>query len=156
MSAVILSPTSAANITLIMQRLCRLFFAVIALASPAQDAWGAVERGTLHEISKKIVALYNGEDAAGLHALFTPALQQAWPIERFSERLADCRRQLGRLERVSLPVMGTRTYGFLAAYFETTGRDMFLEIDQRGLIKLLTFKGQNDICALTQPESAVR
>lgn len=134
-----------------MQGLYRLVCAMIVLALPERDAAGEVARGTLGEVSKTVVALYNSDDAAALHALLAPALRQAWSIERFALRLADCRRRLGVIERVSLPVMGTRTYGFIAAYFETSNRDMFLEIDHDGFIKILTFRGQSDICALSQP-----
>jgi hypothetical protein len=45
----------------------------------------------------------------------------------------------------------TRTYGFIAAYFATGGRDMFRELDHDGRIKVLTFKGANDARALGQP-----
>jgi hypothetical protein len=47
--------------------------------------------------------------------------------------------------------MGGLTYGFIAAYFETAGRDMFLEIDGDGFITVLTFRGARDVCALSQP-----
>jgi hypothetical protein len=66
-------------------------------------------------------------------------------------RLGDCRQRLGALARVSPPVMGTRTFGFIAAYFDTAVRDMFLEIDEEGRIQMLTFKGQSDICSLSRP-----
>lgn len=134
-----------------MQRLYRLACVAIVLASPVRDAAGEIARGTLGEVSKTIVALYNDEDAAALHAMLAPDLREAWPVERFALRLADCRRRLGALERVSPPVMGTRTFGFIAAYFDATIRDMFLEIDEGGFIRVLTFRGQSDSCTLSRP-----
>jgi hypothetical protein len=134
-----------------MRGLYRLVIVVLVLTLPARDAAGEVARSTLGEVSNAVVSLYNSEDAAALHAMLAPGLRHAWPIEQFSRRLADCRRRLGTLERVSAPVMGGLTYGFIAAYFETAGRDMFLEIDGDGFITVLTFRGAHDICALGQP-----
>jgi hypothetical protein len=134
-----------------MQRIYRLIILVTVLTAPARDAASEVTRATLHEVSMKIVGLYNSTDAAELHAMLASNLRQTWAVEQLARRLADCRRRFGVLERISLPVMGTRTYGFIAAYFETSGRDMFLEIDRDGLIKVLTFRGQNDSCTLSQP-----
>jgi hypothetical protein len=134
-----------------MHRLYALVCAAIVLASPAREAAGEVTRSTLGEVSQAIVAAYNRDDAAALHAMLAPDLRRTWPTEQLARRLADCRRRLGGLERISPPVMGTRTYGFIAAYFETTGRDMFLEIDQDGFIKVLSFRGQSEACSLSQP-----
>lgn len=134
-----------------MQRLYCLVWVALLLAAPAGDAAGGVDRGTLGDVSQAIVALYNRDDAEALHAMLSPDRRRHWPLEQFARRLADCRRRLGAIERISLPVMGTRTFGFIAAYFEATVRDMFLEIDQDGFIKVLTFKGQDDACVLSQP-----
>jgi hypothetical protein len=134
-----------------MQGLNRLVCAAIVLALPAPDAAGEIGRGTLGAVSTEVVALYNRADAAGLHAMLAPDLRKGWPVERLALRLGDCRQRLGTLERVSAPVMGTRTFGFIAAYFDTAVRDMFLEIDEEGFIRVLTFKGQSDICSLSGP-----
>jgi hypothetical protein len=134
-----------------MQRFYRLVLAAFLLTLPSGDAAAGVERGTLGDVSQAVVALYNRDDAEALHAMLAPDRRRPWPIEPFARRLADCRRRLGAIERISLPVMGTRTFGFIAAYFEATARDMFLEIDQDGFIEVLTFKGQDDVCVLSQP-----
>jgi hypothetical protein len=125
--------------------------ALVALALWANDAAGEVARSRLGEVSTWVVTLYNGGDAAALHALLAGDLRKGWPVEQFALRLDDCRRRFGALRRVSPPVMGTRTFGFIAAYFETTIRDMFLEIDRDGLIRMLAFKGQNGTCNLSRP-----
>jgi hypothetical protein len=134
-----------------MQGLYRLVCAAIVLAAPAGDAAGEAGRGALREVSDKVVALYNRDDAAALHAMLAPDLRHGWPVEQLAARLGDCRQRLGTLERVSPPVMGTRTFGFIAAYFDTAVRDMFLEIDEDGFIRMLAFKGQSDLCSLSRP-----
>jgi hypothetical protein len=134
-----------------MQGPYRLVCAAIVLLLPARDAGGEVGRGTLSEVSQTVVTLYNGADAVALHAMLAPELRESWPVERFALRLGDCRQRLGALARVSPPVMGTRTFGFIATYFDTAVRDMFLEIDEDGFIRMLAFKGQRDLCSLSQP-----
>ncbi len=134
-----------------MQKSYRLACAALLLVLPLGDAAGGVDRGTLGDVSQAVVTLYNRDDAAALHAMLAPDRRRHWPIEPFARRLTDCRRRLGTIERISLPVMGTRTFGFIAAHFEATVSDMFLEIDQDGFIEVLTFKGQDDVCVLSQP-----
>jgi hypothetical protein len=124
---------------------------MVALGLSTRDAAGEPARSALGEMSNRVVALYNAVDAAALHGLLAPDLRNGWAVEQFAVRLADCRQRLGTLARVSPPVMGTRTFGFIAAYFDGEVRDMFLEIDENGSIRMLAFKGQTDVCNLSRP-----
>jgi hypothetical protein len=134
-----------------VRRLLGAGLVAAALASPAAAA-GGVERNSLRETSVEIVELYNRTDAAALHEKLTPGLRRTWAVGDFAQRLDDCRRRFGVLNRISLPVSGTRFIGLITAYFETEPRDMFLELDRDGLIRTLTFVGLDDSCALSQPQ----
>jgi hypothetical protein len=43
------------------------------------------------------------------------------------------------------------TAALFAAYFENGTRDMYLEVDRSGHIRLLTFSGLGESCALIAP-----
>jgi hypothetical protein len=60
-----------------MQGPYRLVCAAIILASLAREAAGEVARSALGDVSNRVVALYNRDDAAGLHAMLAPDLRQA-------------------------------------------------------------------------------
>ena len=133
-----------------MRRLRRLLLIAPLLLASSTAALAGVEVGLLRKVSAEVVELYNRSDAAGLHERLAPTLRTSWPIDKLAERLDDCRRRFGTLKRVSLPVSGTTSFGFIAAYFETAVRDMFLEIDPDGFIRMLTFAGPDGTCALSR------
>jgi len=135
-----------------MQRLIKtLLLALTIGALSAGTARPAVTRGTLHDVSLAIVDLYNAGDGIGLYARLSEPLAARLSAERLTERLSGCHQRFGALHRMSLPVATMGTGALFAAYFEAGARDMYLEIDLDGRIRLLTFSGLGENCALIAP-----
>jgi hypothetical protein len=111
----------------------------------------AQARVTLRDLSLAIVDLYNAEDGIGLYTRVSEPLAARLSTEILAERLSDCRQRFGPLQRLSLPVASNSTSALFATYFEKGLRDMYLEIDQDGGIRLLTFAGLGESCALIGP-----
>jgi hypothetical protein len=124
---------------------------LVAAALTVDSARAEVARSTLRDVSLAVLALYNAGDGLGLHDRLSPPLASQLPIERLTARLSDCQRRLGVLQRLSLPVAKMGTAALFAAYFETGTRDMYLEVDRSGHIRLLTFSGLGESCALIAP-----
>src|SRR5260221_13083588 len=98
-----------------------------------------------------MLELYNAEDGIGLYESLSDPVALRLSTEALAERLSECRQRFGSLQRVSLPVASTGTAALFAAYFETGTRDMYLELDLNGDIRLLTFTGLGESCALITP-----
>ena len=133
------------------QRLLILCVVFAAWILPGGLANAEVPRITLRDVSLAILDLYNAEDGIGLYTRVSEPLAAKVSTEALAERLSDCRQRFGFLQRLSLPVASTGTAALFAAYFETGARDMYLEIDVDGDIRLLTFAGQGKSCALIGP-----
>lgn len=133
------------------QRLLFLCAVLTAWTLPGGHANAEVTRATLRDVSLAILELYNAEDGIGLYTRVSEPLAAKVSTEALAERLSDCRQRFGSLQRLSLPVASTGTAALFAAYFETGARDMYLEIDLDGGIRLLTFAGQGEACALIAP-----
>jgi hypothetical protein len=133
------------------RRLLTLCVALAAWVLPSGLAIADVERSTLRDVSLAIMDLYNAEDGIGLYTRLSEPLAVHVSTELLAERLSDCRQKFGSLKRLSLPVLSTETAALFAAYFETGARDMYLELDRDGGIRLLTFSGTGDNCALIAP-----
>lgn len=131
-------------------RLAAVVLAVLWSGSAAAEA----ARGTLREVSLRIVEVFNSRDGAALQALLSPGERSRRSAEDLTTRLHDCHRRFGPLRRISIPTMGTRTYGLIAGYFAGTVRDIFLEIDPEGGIKVLTIVAADGSCSLAGPESS--
>jgi len=135
-----------------MQQRLLILCAVFAIwILPSGLANAEVARTTLRDVSLAIVELYNAEDGIGLYTRVSEPLAAKISTEALAERLSDCRQRFGSLQRLSLPVASTGTAALFAAYFETGARDMYLEIDLDGGIRLLTFAGAGETCALIGP-----
>jgi hypothetical protein len=98
-----------------------------------------------------IVELYNTGDGIGLYERLSEPLAARLSAEILAERLSGCHQRFGSLQRVSLPVANMGTAALFAAYFVAGTRDMYLEIDLDGRIRLLTFSGLGESCALIAP-----
>jgi hypothetical protein len=130
-----------------------LFGLVMILTCLAGAAARAeVTRSSLRDVSLTIMALYNAGDGIGLYARLSEPLALRYSAATLTETLSECRERLGSLTRLSLPVASNATSGMFAAYFETGTRDMYLELDEQGLIRLVSFAGAEDNCSLVQPE----
>lgn len=128
------------------------FLALLPLTSPAVAAEAA--RGVLRDVSLRVVDVFNTQDGAALRAMLSPDQRDGAQADALALRLLECRQRFGVLERISLPVMATRSYGLIAAHFETAVRDLFLEIDADGQIKMLTISGADGSCSLAGPQLA--
>lgn len=137
----------------IMSGAFRIAVVVLTVLWPTAAAAEAA-RGTLREVSLRIVEVFNRRDGAALQALLSPAERSRRSAGELTTRLNDCHRRFGPLQRISIPTMGTRTYGLIAGYFATTVRDIFLEIDPEGGIKVLTIVGVDGSCSLAGPDSS--
>ena len=133
------------------QRLLILCAVLAAWMLPGGPANAEVTHPTLRDVSLAILDLYNAEDGIGLYTRVSEPLAAKVSTEALAERLSDCRQRFGSLQRLSLPVASTGTAALFAAYFETGARDMYLEIDLDGGIRLLTFAGPGESCALIAP-----
>jgi hypothetical protein len=135
-------------------RLQMLGLALILGAFSAGMAHADVERGeSLHDVSLAILEIYNAGDGIGLYERLSDPMAVRLSTEALAERLSECHQRFGSLQRVSLPVASTKTSALFAAYFETGARDMYLELDLNGDIRLLTFAGLGESCALIGPET---
>ena len=133
------------------QRLLILCAVLAAWMLPGGRVNAEVTHPTLRDVSLAILDLYNAEDGIGLYTRVSEPLAAKVSTEALAERLSDCRQRFGSLQRLSLPVASTGTAALFAAYFETGARDMYLEIDLDGGIRLLTFAGPGESCALIAP-----
>jgi hypothetical protein len=115
---------------------------------PLSGTAAEVTRTTLREVSQQVLAAFNAGDGAALHGMLAADLQAALTASSLGGRLEACRARLGTMERLSLPVMSTWTYGMYAAYFGDGARDLFLELDRDGRILHLTIAGTGDSCSL--------
>jgi hypothetical protein len=128
----------------------------MSLGLLANGAAAEAARGMLRDVSLRVVDVFNARDGAALRAMLTPEQHEREEADELVVRLAECHRRFGPLERISLPVMATRSYGLMAAHFETAVRDLFLEIDADGGIKVLTIVGADGSCSLAGPRQADR
>lgn len=128
----------------------------MSLGLSVNGAAAEVARGMLRDVSLRVVDAFNARDGAALRAMLTPEQRDGQQANELVVRLAECRQRFGPLERISLPVMATRSYGLMAAHFETAVRDLFLEIDADGGIKVLTIVGADGSCSLAGPQLADR
>jgi hypothetical protein len=148
-----IAPPSFAVPFFMRLRLLILLVVLVALILPSGLATAEVTqtRITLRDLSLAIVDLYNAEDGIGLYTRLSEPLAARFSTEVLAERLSDCRQRFGSLQRLSLPVVSTSTSALFAAYFEKGTRDMYLETDRNGGIRLLTFAGLGESCSLVGP-----
>ena len=128
-----------------------LLLALTVIALTVGAARGDVTRSTLRDVSLAVLALYNAGDGLGLRDRISAPLASRLSVESLMERLSDCQRRFGNLQRLSLPVASSETAALFAAYFEGGTRDMYLEVDRDGRIRLLTFSGLGESCAVIAP-----
>ncbi|MCB8823274.1 hypothetical protein [Microvirga rosea] len=114
----------------------------------------AVERNTLFNVSQEILRLYNDDDSEHLFRLLAPELQTKYTPDTLKQVLRRCKELFGRMQRFSLPTMGTRTFAFFAAYGTSSVYDMIVEVDKNA--KLFHWVITSDVQALDQPCSINR
>ncbi|NIX75655.1 hypothetical protein [Microvirga terricola] len=119
-------------------------FALILV--PASGA--ALEQDTLFNVSTRLVTIYQTGDAGALHSMLAPDLQAQYSPEALASWLSEAKATFGPLQRISLPISGTRAFAIFAAYFERAPNDMFLELDRDGRIVLWTLKSDSGAVVL--------
>ncbi|MBF9233156.1 hypothetical protein [Microvirga alba] len=108
----------------------------------------ALERDTLFNVSTRLVEIYQAGDAAALHGMLSPDLQAQYSPDALASWLREVNAKFGPLQRISLPISGTRAYAIFAAYFERAPSDMFLELDPQGRVVVWTLKNDSGAVAL--------
>jgi hypothetical protein len=109
---------------------------------------GAVERVTLFDFAKRLVAIYQASDADALHSILAPELQPDFSPPALSRWLTQARNTFGMLRRTSMPTYGSRTHGVLAAYFDRAPADMYLEMNQQEKLVLWVLKSGNNMLSI--------
>ena len=99
-------------------------------ASLTQPALPAVGPHSLTHVSQELIRFYNAGDAAALHQLLAPPLQQKYTVEDVRTALVLCRVLTSEIFRISTPVWGARRFGYFAVYAETKRFEMILEINE--------------------------
>ena len=124
---------------------------MLALGGPAR----AIERDALYNMSQEVLQAYRTIDADRFRRHLAAPLQTKYAGELLRQVLLTCRSLTGQVERLSLPVMGTRHYAFFAVYTEEAGVfDMLLEIDEdKKIIHFVISRevtSPDQICALVK------
>jgi len=89
----------------------------------------------LYEVSQVLMRAYNADDVQAIQSLLSPKLEKLYDRPAIEKVLSACRTNvLPGIVRTSLPVSGTRFYGFFAVYGEAHTTSMILEIDPRNRI----------------------
>jgi len=89
-----------------------------------------IDRPRLYEVSQVLMRAYNADDAEAIQSLLSPKLAKLYDRSAIEKVLSVCRANvLPSIVRSSLPVAGTKFYGFFAAYGQAHTTSMILEID---------------------------
>ncbi len=124
--------------------------ALLILATPC--AAGMVGPDAVFNTSQLIMKAYNDGDAERIRDALSPEVADLNSLDQIRKTLRACKQLIGdHIERLSLPVSGTRHYGFIEAYLVGRQADMFVEIDDAGRILFWTLSNDlfsgNQVCA---------
>lgn len=117
--------------------MCRSVLVLMSLSVPVGDAAHAAtgSGSRLHEVSQDFVTAFNAADAERIHTLMTAPLRAKYSKDAILEMLAFCKTsRIARIDRTSLPVSGTRYFGFFGLYGPEVMASMLLEIDPQDRI----------------------
>jgi hypothetical protein len=88
----------------------------------------------LYDVSQALMRAYNANDTEAIRSLLSPKLEKLYDRPAIERVLSTCRNVLPSMVRTSLPVSGTKFYGFFAAYGKSHTTSMILEIDPNNRI----------------------
>jgi hypothetical protein len=107
-----------------------LFLGPVAIGQAASpNGTRPVARRALFAVTEQLLAIYRNQDAGNFHRLLAPELGAKYTPEMLTGILEQCWDLTGEIIRISPPVLGTRYFGYSAAYAAKSTLDMILEID---------------------------
>jgi hypothetical protein len=113
--------------------------AVFAAAGFAVEAASGQEADRHTELARKLVALINTGDYAGIQSRFNKTMDAALPLDRSTAFFTGLTRDMGKIENLGRPKsVGGAT--IFPAQFERGTLDMQIVLDGRGLIAGLAFR----------------
>lgn len=98
----------------------------------------------LYDVSQLFVAAYNARDVDAVETMLSRRLKDKYSRDDIGATLANCRTAFSpKIIRTSLPVSGSKLWGFFAVYGEHNVTSMLMEVSRIG--KILHFSMADDL-----------